>query len=56
VTDQPDPVVLAHLYGNQALETTLRALYARREHLNLLIALIQAEQTAFCPTDPGSVM
>jgi hypothetical protein len=44
MNNQPDPAVIARLQLEEALGPTLRALYARREQLDILIALIQAER------------
>lgn len=57
---QPDPVVMARLYGAEklSLQRTLEMLYARRDHLDVLIALIEAErayQKATLPAPPSRV-
>ena len=46
---QPDPNVLVQLYGaersSDPLDIVLASMYARRRHLDLLIALVEVERT-----------
>jgi hypothetical protein len=54
--NQPDPAVLARLYGATptAVDIVLQSLYARREHLDVLIALVECEQIMHSGRAPPS--
>lgn len=57
--NQPDPAVLAELYGpehsNDPYDVVLAAMYARKRHLDLLIAMIEFERPEYSGADTGSV-
>ena len=46
MTEQPSAELLRRLYGepSHVLDATLRALEARREHINTLIVMLEAER------------